>query len=281
MHLRIPFSFYLLPVFMFAAATAVPQQLFSTFLAFTILHLFLYPASNGFNSYFDKDEDSIGGLEKPPAVSLELYRVSLLFDAIALGLALTLGWRFMLMAFGYGLASKAYSHPLTRWKRRPYLGWWVAGFFQGYFTFLMVVVGITGLSFSEVLVFKYQFPALLTSALLWGSYPMTQVYQHDEDGRRGDVTLSRKLGILGTFHFTAICFLVASGGFFWYFFSAYSLGISLTFLASLTPVLVYFLWWYSKARGNRSQANFKNTMRLNLYSAICLNLFFAWLWWMA
>jgi len=264
---------------MFAVATVAPEQLFPTFLAFTILHLFLYPASNGFNSYFDKDEDSIGGLEKPPTVSLELYRVSLLFDAIALVLALTLGWRFALMAFGYGLASKAYSHPLTRWKRRPYLGWWVAGFFQGYFTFLMVVVGITGLSFSEILVFKYQFPALLTSALLWGSYPMTQVYQHDEDGRRGDVTLSRKLGILGTFHFTAVCFVVASGGFFWHFFSAYRLGISLAFLAAMAPVLVYFLWWYSQVRGNRSQANFKNTMRLNLYSAICLNLFFVWLWW--
>ncbi len=279
MHLRIPFSFYLLPVFAFAVATVAPQLLFPTFLAFTILHLFLYPASNGFNSYFDKDEDSIGGLEKPPAVSLELYRVSLLFDAIALVLALTLGWRFALMAFGYGLASKAYSHPLTRWKRRPYLGWWVAGFFQGYFTFLMVVVGITGLSFSEILVFKYQFPALLTSALLWGSYPMTQVYQHDEDGRRGDVTLSRKLGILGTFHFTAICFVVASSGFFWYFFSAYRLGISLAFLVAMAPVLVYFIWWYSRVQKDRSEANFKNTMRLNLYSAICLNLFFVWLWW--
>ncbi|MEQ8812426.1 MAG: ubiquinone biosynthesis protein UbiA, partial [Imperialibacter sp.] len=71
LHLRIPFSFYLLPVFVFACATVKPGGLLLTGIIFLILHLFLYPASNGFNSYFDKDEESIGGLEHPPKVSEE------------------------------------------------------------------------------------------------------------------------------------------------------------------------------------------------------------------
>ena len=32
----------------------------------------------------------------------------------------------------------------------------------------------------------------------WRAYPMTQIFQHEED-KRGDETLSLKLGIKGTF----------------------------------------------------------------------------------
>ncbi len=277
-HLRIPFSFYLLPVYVFACASAHADDIFPILLVFGILHLFLYPASNGFNSYFDKDEESIGGLEKPPKVSEELYWAALIFDVIALAAGLWIGWLFTLMLFVYGLASKAYSHPLTRWKKRPYLGWLVAGFFQGYFTFMMVIVGLGEADWETIFQTQYLVPALLSSALLWGSYPMTQVYQHKEDGRRGDETLSRKLGILGTFYFTAICFSAATGGFFWYFLTTYGQLEALVFVAAMGPVLVFFLWWYFKVRQDLSQANFRYTMRLNLYSALCLNLFFAWLW---
>lgn len=278
LHLRIPFSFYLLPVFVFACAIVKPADFAVVALIFLLLHLLLYPASNGFNSYFDKDEDSIGGLERPPAVSRELYWTALVFDVAALLLGLIISWEFSVLLLVYGLASKAYSHPLTRWKRLPYVGWLVAGFFQGYFTFIMVVVGLTDAGLNELWASHHIFPALLTSALLWGSYPMTQVYQHAEDGRRGDETLSRKLGVLGTFHFTAICFSAASAGFFSYFYTAFGAPVALIFVVSMVPVLAFFFWWYWQVRKDRTQANFKNTMRLNLYSALCLNLFFVWLW---
>jgi hypothetical protein len=39
-----------------------------------------FPASNGYNSYFDKDEDSIGLLEKPPEVDISLYYFSILLE---------------------------------------------------------------------------------------------------------------------------------------------------------------------------------------------------------
>ncbi len=278
LHLRIPFSFYLLPVFVFACAVAKPYDWLAVALVFTILHFFLYPASCGYNSWFDKDEQSIGGLEKPPAVEKELYWVSLAFDAIAVALGLFIGWQFAIMLVIYGLASKAYSHPFTRWKRLPLTGWFVAGFFQGYFTFLMVVMGVTGAQASELWTPQLQWPALLTSALLWGSYPMTQVYQHEEDGKRGDETISRKLGVLGTFHFTAICFLLASAGFVWYFVAFFGFAPAVAFAVAMSPVLVFFVWWYFKVRNRLAAADFKNTMQLNLYSAVCLNLFFVWLW---
>ena len=83
-----------MPVFLFALATASNLELNKSILVFVIIHLFLYPASNGYNSYFDKDEQSIGGLKNPPPVNKGLYYLSLAFDLVALLLGLFIGWEF-------------------------------------------------------------------------------------------------------------------------------------------------------------------------------------------
>ncbi|MEO1450287.1 MAG: UbiA family prenyltransferase, partial [Bacteroidota bacterium] len=217
LHLRIPFSFFLLPVFLFAWATYGDASWSRSLSVFCILHLFLYPASNGYNSYFDKDENSIGGLKNPPKVSRELYIISLIFDVIALIWGWFLSPAFSVMLLVYGLVSKAYSHPIIRLKKYPVTGWLAIGLFQGYFTYLMTIVGLAGGVEPWMSDFwVVQFPALLTTMMLLGSYPMTQVYQHEEDGERGDQTISLRLGILGTFHFTAMAFSLSSAGFVWY-----------------------------------------------------------------
>src|SRR6187431_2412163 len=133
LHLGIPFSYFLLPVFLFSLSVS-PNITEKTLLwTFLIVHIFLYPASNGYNSYFDKDEKSIGGLKNPPPVNKGLYFLSLLFDVIAIALAFVkIGWAFAVMVFVYGLASKVYSHPSTRLKKYPIGGWLFTGFFQGF-----------------------------------------------------------------------------------------------------------------------------------------------------
>lgn len=278
LHLRFPFSFFLLPVFIFGCAVQHEMIFWQFGLTFFILHFLVYPASNGYNSYFDKDEESIGGLKSPPKVSKELYWASLSLDLLALLLGFFISPLFVLMIFIYGLVSKAYSHPSIRLKSMPFVGWLCAGFFQGYFTFLITIVGITGCGIEQLLEPKIQFAAVLTSLLLFGSYPMTQVYQHGEDAKRGDVTLSLKLGLLNTFHFTAVFFSISSGLFFLYFSKYYSLLVGEIFMLSLAPVLAYFFFWYWKARKNLIEVNYDRTMTLNWISAICLNLFFTWLY---
>ena len=138
LHLRIPFSFFLLPVFLFAISQIPPAPWVNLLLVFVILHLLLYPASNGYNSYFDRDENSIGGLRKPPPVSENLYWVSLSLDLVAILLGLVISWQFSLMLLIYGLVSKAYSHPSIRLKQYPWISWIVAGLFQGLFTFMYI-----------------------------------------------------------------------------------------------------------------------------------------------
>lgn len=274
LHLRVPFSFFLLPIFLFALSITQPENWLRVGLVFFILHFLLYPASNGYNSYFDKDEGSIGGLEKPPPVNKELYGVALLLDSLAIILGLLINWQFATMLLMYGLVSKAYSHPFVRLKKYAIGSWFVAGFFQGCFTWLMAYMGIHDLGVIDILKPSIVLPAFLSSLMLWGSYPMTQIYQHEEDMQRGDITLSYKLGKLGTFHFTALVFAFSAIGFFLYYQYFFSSWHGVVYIAFLLPILLYFFYWYWQVRQDEAKADFKSTMRLNMISGLSLNLFF-------
>jgi 1,4-dihydroxy-2-naphthoate octaprenyltransferase len=276
LHLRIPFSFFLLPVFLFAWAIAPNADWFCVAIVFLSLHVFLYPASNGYNSYFDKDEKSIGGLRHPPKVTTDLYRWAIVFDVLAVTLGLMINTTFAIMLVSYGLVSKAYSHPSIRLKKYAVLSWVIAGFFQGAFTFWMAYIGLTNGTWG-VITSQWQ-PALLTSAILWGSYPMTQIYQHEEDKKRGDITLSYKLGIRGTFLFTLVMFSVASAFFWIWFYQNHSETLGWYFLVAMLPIVVYFNIWFMKVLVDESKADFDHTMQLNFLSSLMLNVFFIYLY---
>jgi 1,4-dihydroxy-2-naphthoate octaprenyltransferase len=279
LHLRIPFSFFLLPVYLFALAISPNVGESRLVWSFIIIHLLLYPASNGYNSYFDKDEKSIGGLKNPPPVNIGLYATSLLFDLLAVILGFVkVNLLFALMLLVYGLVSKAYSHPAIRIKKYPIGGWLIIGLFQGIFTFLMCYVGINGFEMENLVQAKVLVPGLLTSVMLWGNYPMTQVYQHEEDAKHGDTTISMMLGIRGTFVFVQVLFAVAAVCFVLYFNHFYTIEMGYYFLLALGPVVLFFMVWFYKVWKDASQANFTYTMWLNFISSLCLNGFFIYFW---
>ncbi len=273
LHLRIPFSFFLLPIYLFALSQSLSVDATKAWWVFFILHFMLFPASNAYNSYYDKDEGSIGLLETPPPVTKELLYTAWVIDV----LAFVLGWIFVGAFFAifllvYGLISKAYSHPLIRLKKYPLISWYVVTLFQGALTYLAVYQSITtDFQLGWLINFDILLPSLICTSNLLAIYPLTQVYQHEEDARRGDMTMSRLLGIRGTF-LNAVFWLSLSGaGFLVYF------GITTDFLlliAMLSPLLGFFAWWMWQVWKDESKANFKNTMWLNLLAGICLNIFF-------
>ncbi len=271
LHLRLPFSFFLMPVYWFAISQTTNLDKPKAVWIFIILHILIYPASNAYNSYFDKDEGSIGGLEKPPAVDKKLFWVSWVMDILAVIIGFgVVDWIFALMIFVYGLVSKAYSNDSIRLKKYPILSWLVVGFFQGAFTYFTIIMAFN----KDLEALKPQIlPAIISTLMLWAVYPMSQIYQHEEDAKRGDTTLSILLGIIGTFIFTAIVFSIAFAGFFFYFNQA----DFITLLIFNFPTLVFFGWWFLKTLKDKSQANFKNTMWLNLLASVCLNGFYIWL----
>lgn len=275
LHLRIPFSYFLMPVFLFALCVSPNFTGSSLFWSFVIIHLFLYPASNGYNSYFDKDEKSIGGLKNPPPVNTGLYWLSIAFDFIAVALALVnINITFAVMVLIYGIISKAYSHPAVRLKKYAIASWIIIGLFQGCFTFLMCYAGINKFGLENLLKPALLAGGALTTVMLWANYPMTQIYQHEEDQKRGDNTLSRVLGVKGTFLFTGILFLVVTIGFISYFNAFFAFRYALAFLLFLFPVVAYFSYWFLRVLKEVSLADYTHAMWLNFISATSLNAFF-------
>ena len=273
--LRIPFSLFLLPIYLFALSNVRAQDIsvYQAVLVFLIIHLFVYPASNGYNSYFDRDEESIGGLKNPPKVSSGLYRLVVVLDVLSVALSLLISVSFALLIVVYLFVSKAYSYDKIRLKKYPVISTVVVTFFQGAFTFFLVQFG-SGIPMEHILETNNLILALVSTLFLVGSYPLTQVYQHAEDSRRGDLTISRMLGINGTYAFSAASLLLASALLVWAYSAMGQVQNILLFLFFSVPVVVVFCQWLVQVRKDRQAVNFENTMRMNKTSSLCLGLAF-------
>jgi 1,4-dihydroxy-2-naphthoate octaprenyltransferase len=269
--LRIPFSLFLMPIFWFGlSALREPFDWGQAAAVFVILHLLVYPASNGYNSFYDKDEDSIGGLKTPPKVTPELLHLVWLFDALALVGSLLLGWSFAVLVVVYLLVSKAYSYEDIRLKKYPLLSTTVVVVFQGAFTFLLTQVGV-GASSAQLFEKTNLLLALVSTLFLCGSYPLTQIYQHQEDARRGDRTLSLRLGIRGTFVFAAGGLLTGALTMAGAYYLRGEIRNLFIFLVATGPVVALFSRWAWLAWQDPAVANFEWTMRMNKVSSLCLS----------
>lgn len=266
--LRLPFSLFLLPVYLFSLSQLTQWDPTDALFLGVLWHLLVYPASNAFNSYYDRDEGPIGGVAHPPLATKSLYWVALTLDIVAIGSA-ALYWHVWagLGIAVYILISRAYSSYPIRLKRYPFVSWLVVGFFQGAYVFQLSAWILTGELLSWL-------PAFLASGTLWAIYPITQVYQHEEDAKRGDRTLSLILGIRGTFLFTAAVFGLTSLGYVVYWDSTATLWFWLLFQS---PVVLYFFYWMFQVFQDPTRANHTMTMTLNTYAAICLNGFYVYL----
>lgn len=265
--LRIPFSFFLSPLYFFALSQTPVINISKAILIFVILHFFIYPASNGYNSYMDRDTDSIGGLEKPPLPTRQLYLVTLVLDTAGIALSFLISPFFALLILPYISASKAYSYRRIRLKKYPITGFILVILFQGAFTFWLVSYGS---NVSPAMALPWQ-GMLISALLIGGFFPLTQIYQHQQDLKDGVTTISCLLGYSGTFIFCAIAYLMA-----WLLMTLYFLGknesgklimLSILFL----PVVVYFIRWYLQVKKNAAAASFRNTMRMNWLAATCTN----------
>ncbi len=273
-HSRFLFSLFLMPVFVFALGQAPDVDLVKAALVFIIWHLFIYPASNGYNSYFDKDEGSIALIENPPPTDKSLYVFSLFLDFAGIVLAFFVSLEFVIAVFLYGLLSKLYSHPEVRLKKYPIISFLVVFIFQGAFVYWSTYSAISGQSIIETWTTNFFMAGFICSFLIGASYPLTQVYQHEEDAKRGDKTLSMFLGVNGTFVFAALLFVAATVLMFIYWDRLDLLENFWLFLAFIVPVLGVFLSWILKLKKDKSQANFKNMSKMTMVSGAAMLVYF-------
>ncbi len=272
--LRIPFSFFLMPVYFFALSACEEVNLLHAVLVFFVLHLFIYPASNGYNSYMDKDEGSIGGLRNPPKVTKQLFHISVLFDFIGLAISFIIGSQFFICVLLYVIASRAYSFKGIRIKKYPLLSYFTVMVFQGWLTFFMCYNAMSVSPDPDTWITPAPMAAFF---LIGGVYPLTQIYQHEEDRKNGDKTISILVGYHGTFILTAVMFTISTLCLYLVYNQSGKLLHFLVLQAFLAPVIIYFLYWWRKVSKQRSYADFDHTMRMNLLASICMNLCFIFL----
>ena len=276
--LRIPFSFFLSPIYFFALSLVPHIQWSKAALIFFILHFLIYPSSNGYNSYMDRDTESIGGLEKPPPPSRQLFITTIILDIAGILLGFLISPLFGLLMPLYIGASKAYSYRGIRLKKFPVIGYLTVIIFQGALTFWLVYYG----SNAENTLFVPWQGMVICALLIGGFYPLTQIYQHRQDLDDGVATISYKLGYTGTFIFCAVVYLCA-----WVFMAQFFIHLheqSKLLLVSIffVPVIVYFIQWFLLVKKDQQAANFKNTMKMNWLAATCTNIAFfillIWRW---
>lgn len=268
--LRFHFSFFLLPVYLFSLSQISKPDWARAALIFFILHLLVYPASNGYNSFMDRDEGSIGGIRNPMQPTKELLYVSIVLDITAVLISLVIGLYFATGVLLYILASRAYSYRGIRLKQYPLIGYLTVVIFQGAVTFWLVYHGSHQPQTMSVPVSGM----VASSLLIGGFYPLTQIYQHDADRKDGVRTISSLLGYRGTFIFTALVYTAAFAALGYHFFSALEMAQFMVLQIIMLPVLVYFFIWAAKVWRNQSAADFTHTMRMNMLASTCANLSF-------
>lgn len=263
-----------MPVFLFALSQANTINWQTAILAFVILHLLVFPSSNGYNSYQDRDETSIGGLKHPPKVSENLFYATLMLDVVGILSALIISVYFSFFVLIFVGMSRAYSYRNVRLKKYPVIGFLTVFIFQGAFVYLMASSAITDFSMDTFFTLNNTICMSVASFFIGSIYPLTQIYQHDADKKDGVISISYKLGYIGTFIFSALLFAIATI-FLFYFFHLKHQHIALVlFSLIMIPVVIKLSLWFNKVRRDTVHADFENTMTMNLLTSTCMNLYF-------
>jgi 4-hydroxybenzoate polyprenyltransferase len=224
------------------------EHLGSALLALIIWVVFLNGGTLAINSVFDKDEGDIGYLNSPPALpgSLLHFSLVLLFGGQALAFLLPVGFRIA-YAICFVL-SVLYSVPPFRFKAVAGVDWvinmWGFGTLTPYAAW-----AATGRPLDT----GHGLVLLAFCPLFAGLYPLTQLYQFDEDRRRGDRTLALILGMRASLVVATLCTVLAFGLFAWGMSllhigaKGFALLLPLAFwLAVLLPWLFDYVAWSPK-----------------------------------
>jgi 1,4-dihydroxy-2-naphthoate octaprenyltransferase len=204
LHLRLPVQFTLAPLYLWGVFGAAGRWSAATVSGFVVVHVFLYGGTTLYNSYYDRDVGPIAGIACPAALPSWALAFSLAWQVAGAVPALLISPAFAVLYAVYAMTGMLYSHPRWRLKARPYvsaalifsvqgLGGFLAGWLAGGRTTLLPLADG-----------RFWLMALMAACTILGLYPLTQVYQIEEDAARGDRTLAMVLGPTGSFAFAVV-----------------------------------------------------------------------------
>ena len=156
------------------------------------------------NSAFDRDEGDVAYLRAPPPPPAHLFAFGLALMAGGFAVAVFLPWPYLAAYALCFVLSMLYSVPPVRLKAVAGADWlinmWGFGALTPFAGWAATGVPLTPAGWLVLLAFCPLFAAF---------YPLTQIYQIDEDRARGDRTLVIRLGIRSSLIVAVGCVLVA------------------------------------------------------------------------
>jgi 1,4-dihydroxy-2-naphthoate octaprenyltransferase len=244
----------------------------SVALAFVALHVFLYAGATAFNSYYDRDEGPVGGLEHPPPVEPALLPVALGMKAFGGLLAALVNVPFLIVYLAFAGLSLAYSHPRVRLKAHPWGSLLTVGIGQGVLAFLGAWAATRG-ELGSVLSTEGALGAVAATLLILAVYPLTQLYQVDEDAARGDRTSAVAWGARACFLFALFCLLVGGAAMLAVLGRRFGPLDALLVGSGLIVQTLAIGRWAGRYDSRQTLANYHRVMRLNTLSAAGLSLY--------
>lgn len=278
-HLRLHFQLLLAPVFLWGWLVAShvppapgPRVTAAVVLAFICFHVFLYGGATAFNSYYDRDEGPIGGLEHPPPVVPALLPFSLTMKLAGLVMAAFVNSSFLAVAVLLALLSVAYSRSWPRLKARPWGSMLTVGAGQGALVYVGAWSAVRGGAL-PVLSPIGLLGLLTATAFIVALYPLTQLFQVDEDRARGDRTVAVAWGIRTCFAVSLASQVVGGLAMLVVLGRLFGPVDVLLVAAGLLGQLGFVAWWALRFDTGGELANFHRVMRLNAAGAAGLGLY--------
>ncbi len=266
-HLRLHYQFFILSGGYLLAALFVEQINWTQFwLQFLNVHVLLFGGATVYNSWWDKDEGPIGGLKSPPKMNEWMWPASLIMQFAGLGWAISVNWNYAIIYAISILFFWLYSTPFARWKGKPIRSMIAIGVSTGTNSFLLGFLAAGGypITFFEDLI------ALGVAFIILSLYPVSQIYQTEEDRKRGDQTFALEYGLEGVKWLFTMLFLAGSAIIsFGLYHTDVHIGILFAFVSVLDFGGISFFIWRLKGKEEEYDA----VMKIKLLASFCFVVF--------
>jgi len=266
------FQAILAPIFLWGMVLAQSRPDALTWLVFVAYHVFLYGGATAFNSVYDRDTGPVGGLRRPPPVDPFLLPWSL--GVLAVGLLLAAARPATALVYAVILAlALAYSYPGVRLKARPFASVLTIGAGQGVLPFVagwLATPSPHGLSPISLL------GALSAAFVAIALYPLTQLYQIEEDRQRGDRTVAVVLGPSRCFALSHGLLLAAAGFTVATIVSRFGWMQAVFMLACFAAIGLALEWWRRHFSAWGVVQNFHAAMALTVVGSAGFAVYLVW-----
>ena len=266
-HLRLHYQFLILSGGYLAAALIVDEVNWVQYwVQFINVHVLLFGGATAFNSWHDKDEGPIGGLKSPPEMHQWMRSASMVLQFFGLIWAINVNWNFTIIYAVSILFFWLYSSPLTRWKGKPVLSLIAIGVSTGTNSFFMGFLAAGGYPIT----WFEDLTALGVFFLILSLYPVSQVFQTEEDLKRGDVTFAAKFGLKGVKWLFACLFPLGTAILtFSLIESRGMVGALFGLIGAVAYMIILYLVWQLKGK----ESEYAMVMRIKFLASLSFVLF--------